>query len=167
MESKGDKTENFNDLSDEFLKLIKDRKLNPPLNNYSAFIHGSEYNTIKYYGKWYGNKVILDYLILIKEGFSQIWMPETDLWFASEYALKEYITHPKKFEKRIKVLYENINKIDKIYKKYSYSKIEKTNWGELIKLVDEIRDLIWDANAAVIFTIYLDKDLCWNILDDL
>jgi hypothetical protein len=33
------------DLANEFLKIIGDRKLYTPLNGYSAFLQGSEYNT--------------------------------------------------------------------------------------------------------------------------
>ena len=158
---------NQNNLSSDFLRLIGDKKLYPPLNNYSAFIQSSEYNIQKYHGKWYDNKVKLDLLILMRSEFSQVWLSETDIKLASEYALKEFITSPKKFDKRLKLFYEHINKINELYEKYSYEKINNGSWDELIPLVDKIRDLIWDANAAVIFTIYLDKDFCWNILESI
>ncbi len=153
------------DLSNEFLKLIGSKKLYPPLNGYSAFIQGSEYNIQKYYGRWYNNEVHLDLFILMKNGFSQVWFSETDIKLSSEYALKEFIISPKKFNERLKLFYRNVDKVDKLYERYSYKKIETYSWNKLVKLVNEIRDLIWDANAAISFSFYLDKKLCWEILD--
>jgi phosphohistidine swiveling domain-containing protein len=152
------------DLSDEFLKIIGNRKLYSPLNGYSAFIQGSEYNIQKYYKKWYDDKVKLDLFVHMKEGYSQIWLPEDDIKFASEFVLSEYLNKGELFEQRDNFMLKNIQKIDEIYNEYTYKKIESTDWNKLFSLINEIRDLIWDANAAVIFTIYLDKHLCTSVL---
>lgn len=152
------------DLSDRYLKLIGKRKLYPPLNNYSAFLQGSEYNTQKYYKKWYGDKVRLDLFIHMKAGYSQVWLPENDLMIASEFTFREYLNDFKFFERRGNYILESIKNLDKIYDQYTHQKINNTDWNNLFPLINEVRDIMWDVNAAVIFTIYLDKKLCADIL---
>jgi phosphohistidine swiveling domain-containing protein len=152
------------DLSDKFLKLVGERKLYPPLNGYSAFLQGSEYSTQKYNKKWYDDKVRFDLFVHMKEGYSQVWLTEDDIKIASEYTLKEYLKDSKFFERRGEYISDSIKKLDEIYDQYTYKKISKTDWSTLFTLVDEIRDIMWDVNAAVIFTIYLDKQMCADIL---
>ncbi|GEM_PF-3754003 len=82
---------NKNNLSTDFLRLIGKNKLYLPLNNYSAFFLGSEFNIQKYFRKWYDNKFKLDLLVLMRDGFSQVWLSESDIELTSQYALKEFI----------------------------------------------------------------------------
>jgi len=152
------------DLCDKYLELIGERKLYPPLNSYSAFLQGSEYNIQKYYKKWYDDKVKLDLFVHMKDGYSQVWLPEDDIKFASEFTLREYLNNPTYFERRGSYILDSIKKLDEIYDQYTYEKIKNTDWNSLFLLVNEVRDIIWDVNAAVIFTIYLDKQLCADIL---
>jgi phosphohistidine swiveling domain-containing protein len=148
---------NKEDLADAYLKLIGKRKLWFPMNGYSAFLQGSEYNTQKYFGKWYDNQAKFDLFIHMKEGFSQVWLPEDDFKPATSKGFKEYLTNPKIFQKRIDYLFDNMKEMDKIYDQYSYEKISQTRDDILFLLINKIRDIIWDANAAAIFSIHLDK----------
>lgn len=152
------------DLADRYLELIGKRKLYPPLNSYSAFLQGSEYNIQKYYNKWYEDKVRIDLFVHMKAGYSQVWLPEDDIKFASEFTLREYLNDSEYFERRGRYILDSIKKLDKIYDQNTYKKIGSASWDALFSLVNEVRDLIWDVNAAVIFTIYLDKQLCAEIL---
>jgi pyruvate,water dikinase len=117
------------DLADKYLELIGKRKLYPPLNGYSAFLQGSEYNTKKYYQKWYDDKVKLDLFVHMKEGYSQVWLPEDDLKLASEFAFREYLNDPKFFERRGTYIMDSIKKLDKIYDQNTYKKINSADWA--------------------------------------
>ncbi|MFA6445806.1 MAG: PEP-utilizing enzyme, partial [Candidatus Paceibacterota bacterium] len=151
-------------LADRYLELVGERKLYPPLNNYSAFIQGSEYNIQKYYKKWYEDKVRIDLFVHMKDSFSQVWLIEDDMKFASEFAMREYLKDKVVFGKREEYILESRKKIDKIYSEYTYNKIAETKYEDLFRLISEIRDIIWDVNAAVIFSVYFDKELCLGVL---
>lgn len=152
-------------LLETYLEILGRRKLYPALNGYSIFIQGSEYNTKKYYEKWYNNQVQLDLFILIKEGFSQVWLPENDLKKAAEIVFNEFIKDRNTFEKRYTYLMESIVEINKLYEEYTYKKIKESSWDELFEIEEKIRNIIWDVNGAVIFTIYLDKELLSSFLE--
>ncbi|MEY2664685.1 MAG: pyruvate, water dikinase [Candidatus Parcubacteria bacterium] len=154
----------MSNLADTYLGMIGKRKLYPPLNGYSAFLQGSEYNTQKYFKKWYEDTVKPDLFIHMKEGYSQVWISEDDVRRASEFAFKEYLHDPKFFERRCTYIMDSIKKLDELYNKNTYKKINSTDWETLFTLINEVRDSIWDVNAAVFFTIYLDKQLCVDIL---
>jgi pyruvate,water dikinase len=112
------------DLADEYLERIGNRKLYPPLNGYSAFLQGSEYNIEKYFGKWYENKVRYDFFLHMKDGYSQVWLPEDDVRGASDFGLREYLNKSKSFDRRIDFMDESIKYVDKIYTQYTYEKID-------------------------------------------
>ncbi len=149
---------------DQFLELVGKGKLYPPLNGYSVFLQGSEYNTQKYFKKWYEGRVGYSLLVLMKKGFSQVWLPEEDFLVAAEYGLHEYLNDQNYFARRNDCLVENIEKINTLYDQYTYKLINESNWETLFYLVETVRDLMWDANAAVNFTVFLDKQLCAEIL---
>jgi phosphohistidine swiveling domain-containing protein len=157
--------QSMRDLSDEYLRLIGGRKLYPPLNGYSAFLQGSEYNTQKYYKKWYEDTVRFDLFVHMKEGYSQVWLPEDDMRRASEFGFREYLRDPVFFERRGVYMSESIRRLDALYARYTYNTIKSVGWDTLIPLVNEVRDIMWDVNATVVFTIYLDKQLCTDILE--
>jgi phosphohistidine swiveling domain-containing protein len=152
------------DLADKYLKIVGKRKLYPPLNGYSIFLQGSEYNTQRYFKKWYEDKVRQDLFIHIKEGFSQVWLPEDDVRFESIFGFKEYLNDSKKFDERIRHTLRRIGEIDEIYVANTYEKIGKADWESLFSLVNKARDIIWDANAAAHFSVYLDRDMCNQVL---
>lgn len=147
------------DLSDEYLKLIGKRKLFPPLNNYSAFIQGSEYNRKKYYGKWYADQVSYDLFVYMKEGYSQVWLPEDDVVKISIFGLEEHLRTPDIFEKRLNHMDGSILRIDDLYSKYTHNHIQDCLWLELFETINETRDFMWSTNAAVFFSVYLDKKI--------
>ena len=152
------------DLADKYLKMIGKRKLYPPLNGYSAFIQGSEYNIQKYFKKWYDDKVKPDLFVHMKDGYSQVWLPDDDIRFSSKYAFQEHLDNPGKFKYRSDYLDESIKKVDAIYSEYTYKKIKNSDLNDLLPLVEKIRDIIWDVNGSVLCTVYLDKQLCSEIL---
>lgn len=154
------------DLADKYPKIIGKRKLYPPLNSYSAFIQGSEYNIQRYFEKWYNNEVKMDLFVHMKEGYSQVWLPEDDLIDASRYAFKEFLNNRPDFTKREEYLKKSSDEIDRIYSEYKYSKIRDEKWESLFGVANVIKDIIWGVNGAVIFTIYLDKELCLKVLEE-
>lgn len=151
-------------LLDEYFFLLGDRHLYPPLNNYSPFIQGSEYNTSRYFKKWFNNEVRLDMFLVCGHNKFQVWLPEDDFKKAAEIGFLEYFKDRKKFNDRIKLINKNIKLIDQIYYKNSYSEINKKNWRNLLKIVSDIRYLIWNANAAAFFSIQMDKEFLLELL---
>lgn len=153
------------DLVDFYLDLVSGRKLYPPLQNYSAFMLGQGFHIRKYSEKWYGKDINYDVLILMKEGFSQVWFPEDYMKLTSEIALRECLENPIKFKKRIDYFNKNFTKADKIYSQYTYKKIDKLSTNKLITLLDKIRFLLWDTNAPLICVNDIDKEMVWIVVE--
>jgi phosphohistidine swiveling domain-containing protein len=160
-------TEEDKNLADEYITLLNGRKLYPPLNNYSAFIQGSEYNTERYAKKWWKENVRPDMLISMQTGKWQVLLPNDDFIVAVKQTFQEYVAKQSIFTRRMKILDRNISLIDKIYKEHSYAFIEKAIWKELLQIITKTRDLIWDANAAVWFCIYIDKEFGWSFVNEM
>ena len=56
-------------------------------------------------------------------------------------------------------------KFDVLYRKTNYAFIQKTKNSELYVLIDKIRDLVWDLNTLVKFSIYFDKEMCLETIN--
>ena len=52
-----------------------------------------------------------------------------------------------------------------LYRKTNYAFIQKTKNSELYVLIDKIRDLVWDLNTLVKFSIYFDKEMCLETIN--
>ena len=153
-----------NDLAEIFIEMNKGRKLYPPLQSYSAFMLGSGFHLKKYCEKWYGKDVNFDLLILMKEGFSQVWLPEEYMKLTSQLALREYIKNKNKFQKRIDFFNQNLNKMDEFYSKYNYKKINELKSDDLLLTLKELRDLTWSVNAPLICVNDIEKEMCWDTI---
>lgn len=155
-----------NRLVEKYLELNRGKKLYPPLNNCSAFVQGSGYNQKHYFKNWYKQEVNVDILVLMDTEHSQVWIPEDELLYTTRAGLNEYINDPTAFNRRVQFFYDSIAKMDIIYPTLTYSEIARKNWDELLAIVSQIRDLIWEANAAEWFSVYLDQDFCWQIIKE-
>ena len=153
------------ELALKYLDLIGSSRLSPPLNNCSAFLLGSEFNTKRYFQEWYKDQVKFHALILMKDHLWQMWVPEDVHKDSAVYGFKEYLTDPSAFRRRPDLLARNIKRINQIYTSYTYKKISESDYTELFNLTEEIRDLIWKANAAVFCSIIFDRDLCKSMIE--
>lgn len=153
-----------NKLAEKFMELTKGQKLWPPLNNYSPFIQGSEWNTKEFVEKYYDGDIDLHMILLINDKESVQFLPENGPRNTSAEIFQKYLKDQTILKKRSSDFYNNVEKIDELYSKFTYSYIKKTNWNSLRKGVNDIRNLIWEANALAFFVIYFEKDFCWEEL---
>src|SRR3989344_5248160 len=144
---------------------IGDSKLWPPVNNYSLFVFGSEYNSKKYlYSKIFSTPERYE-LLMISDGTStSVNLSENFFLSCSKEVFSKYLRDPKTLKKYEKHFYANFPLIDKLYAKYTYKKIATENIDTFCRIAGQSLDLIWLSNAWSHFSIYFDKELCWKIL---
>lgn len=152
-------------LVDKFIKLLGDQKLWPPLNGYSPFFQGSEYNIKKYYGKYYSERVVFNLAVLINKNESQVYLPDGIFKLPPMEFFNRYLKNRLVLENVSRSFYESIAAVGAIYSENTYSEIKNKKFEEQMDICEKIRTLIWDANALVIFSVFFEKDFCWEIIE--
>jgi phosphohistidine swiveling domain-containing protein len=151
-----------NNIAEKYIKLIGEQKLWPPLNGYSPFIQGSEWNTKKYFGKYFSDKLRYHWIMLINKNESMMLVPEDGVHLVASEFFQAYLKNPKILEERSEYFYSSIFEVDKIYLKTSHDFIEKNNFKVLSSICEKLCFLIWDANAATYASIFFEKEFCWD-----
>ena len=153
-------------LAKKYVERRNGTPLYPSLNNYSPFIQGSGYNAREFFENWYGADFLYDLLLVVGKDSSQVWLPEREVKFASEYALKEHIKDPAAFQNRIQFIYRNVDEMRVRYPTLTYQALQGKSEEEALAMAASARKSIWKSNAAATFSIFLDKDLCWQIITE-
>lgn len=153
------------DLVAGYFNSIGDSKLWPPLNNYSLFVFGSEYNSKKYFNsKVYDTSEKYE-LITISDGInSTVNIPEKPFLDYSKEVFTKYLRNPKAVQKIENNFYANFSIVNAFYARYVYKKISAERIDALCDILGEVFNLIWSSNAWSHFSAYFDKELCWKIL---
>ena len=151
-------------LVQKFIDLIGDRKLWPPLYNYTFFGQGSAFNTTKYFKNYYPDLPPWHEIIIAKEGESMELVPFDTFEHTSRYIFKLYLSGSKETEKRFHDFDETELHIDVMYREYDRRKISEITVAELLNIMDGIRDEIWQLNSYAMFTLYFDKEICLDVL---
>lgn len=154
----------MNNAIQKFINLMADRKLWPPLNNYTFFGQGSAFNTKKYFEDYYPDLPPLHLVLIAKEGESMQVLPSDTLEYCSRYIFKLYLDGSKEAASR----FHNFDEIEKyvssMYEEYNNQKVSETPIDELLKTMDSLRDKIWHLNCYIMFTLYFDKEICLDVL---
>lgn len=156
--------------SQELLKYYLDRlgqtKLWPPLNNYSLFVFGSEYNSRKYFGQVYDRETSYDILSINDGTSTTAYIPEKCFYNYSAEVFAKYLKDQKVVKKIVAKIYENFEEVDEIYYTHTYDLIAQTDITELCQKVELIFDDIWYSNAWTHFCMYFDKEFCARIIKE-
>lgn len=149
-------------VAEKFIKLIGEQKLWPPLHNYSPFVLGSEWTTKRFFGKYYSKKFKNHQLFLIDGKESLMLVCEDSVKMTSSEFFQKYLKNPKALETKLRYFYKSIMEVDKLYAKADYRFVEKKDIKTLLELCDKVRFLMWDPNAATYFSIFFEKEFCWE-----
>lgn len=151
-----------NNVAEKYIKLIGEQRLWPPLNGYSPFIQGSEWNTKKYFGKYFSDKLQHHWIMLINKNESIMFVPENGVHLVAGEFFQAYLKNPKILKERLEYFYSSISEVDKIYLKMSYVFIEENNFELLFDLCEKLHFLMWDSNAATYASVFFEKEFCWK-----
>lgn len=149
-------------IAEKFIKLIGNQKPWPPLHNYSPFVLGSEWNSKDYFGKYFSDKLKFHLAVLINKKESIMLVPEDSIRLTSSEFFQKYLKSPKILRARLKYFYKSIAEIDELYSKINYNYIEKNDLKNLLKICERVKFLIWDPNAAIYFSVFFEKEFCWE-----
>jgi len=149
-------------IAEKFIKLVGSQKLWPPLFNCSPFIQGSGWNAKKYHGKYFSDKFKLHLTVIIDKNNSLVFLPENGVCLASSEFFQKYLKNPKILHEKSNYLTESIAKIDSLYQKIDYAFVRKTSIKSLLDICKKILHITWDTNAAMYFSIFFEKDFCWE-----
>ena len=150
-----------------FLEPKDGGKLWPPLNNYSLFVFGSEYNAKKYFKDGIYSKDVDYKLLNISNGEQTVvYLPEEALKFYAEDTFARYLKDVKVLDKFESEFYAHFPAVDTMYETYSYQRISQLEESELRSVVTQSFDLIWSANAWSHFSLAFDKDTCIKCIND-
>ena len=153
------------DLADKFIKSIKGAKLWPPMNGYGPLFQGSQWNQKKHFGKYYDSDLSeFSEIILINKNKSVVFVPETIVEKLSVETFGKYFSNYSFISQRRKLFYKNVEQVDNLYFKLTYDYINSKKWDQLLQEVKKVIDLLWDNNAIALFSVYFDKDFCWQQL---
>ena len=148
----------------KFKELMSERRLWPPLNNYSFFGQGSSFNTLKYFKEYYPDLPPLHLLIIARDGDSMQMLPADTLEYCSRYIFRLYLEGSNQAQKRFFDFDEIEKRIDLLYQGYSEEKVRNTPVNNLLSEIDRIRDDVWGLNSFILFTLYFDKEICLDVL---
>jgi phosphoenolpyruvate synthase/pyruvate phosphate dikinase len=156
-------------LVQRYIKITEKMEIWPPLTNFSPFIMNSGWHTKKYAGKFHKDNIIWPTLTLIKGLESMQFMTADKVKKMAEQAFREYFSkNPKLIKERRKIIEKYSKDIRNKYEELTYKKVQDENLGKLIRLTQEILDTIWTMNSAGgWFTVYFDKDFCWQQICEL
>ena len=148
----------------KFLDALNGDVMYPPVQNCSPFIHGSGIHLRKYFEPYYPGLPTSPYLNVSSENQSFIVVTERFITEPVRAFFQRYLKNPSLLNERKEAFYKAEKLMDALYKEYTYQSIEGISWEKAVPLIMQIRDQIWDQNAAVWFSFYFDKELCWEEL---
>ena len=151
-------------LSDQFIKLVGEQELFPPMHNSAIFIQASRWNAEQSFGKYYSDKTPYPILITQKSGQGIMYLPFSKTKKLVCEVFEEYWNDPVSWKKRMDQYRAKSETAKEIYDLLTPSFISKTKFEDLIPSIESIRTAVWELNTLAFFTVYLDKELCITLL---
>ena len=154
------------DVFQDYLKELGSEPLYSPVPNFSPFMVGSGFNTVKYFGPWYTNIQGTPLLLVADRHVRFGWMVEKKFVNTSKEMLEKSLrdlSEANQRRARFDTLHANI---DDEYTQQTYSVLRTQSVPELQARIHRLFDTIWDANAMAFFSFFLDKQLCQSVLKE-
>ena len=152
-------------LANQFISSLGSDQLCAPQFNSSLFVQASGWNTTTYHKKHYKHNLGFPIFLGIKEGEGFMYYPLSAMKRYSYEIFEGYCRNAAILKDKEQQFEKLSAKFDVLYRKTNYAFIQKTKNSELYVLIDKIRDLVWDLNTLVKFSIYFDKEMCLETIN--
>lgn len=153
-------------LAKKFIREIGQQELFPLMYNSAPLVQASGWTCEKYFKNFYKQYSPFPLIVSIKGKNGVMSIPITITRGFTREIFKKHWGGEKVLEKRL-TYYKTRQKIaSKIYDNLSYNKIEKSGYEYLIKEVGLTKNNVWRMNAAMLFSLSLDKESCWQYLKE-
>jgi|GEM_PF-1156336 len=145
---------------DRFLNIYQSQReeLAAAIVNPSIFLYMSKANQECYFTKFYKDKTPLAIVGMANEKESWAFPTKNKLVAISSEVFRGYLSDQSIISLYEKEIQEKVKILEDIYEKYSYERIKELNSDEKFCLIRRIFDLIWEGNAAGLFTLHFDKE---------
>ncbi|MEK7551910.1 MAG: PEP/pyruvate-binding domain-containing protein [Patescibacteria group bacterium] len=155
-------------LAEKFIEEIGNQELRPPIYNSSMLVHQSGWNTSKYFGKYYKSQIPSPLFFHTKGSSGVLYAStgkEKDL--VSE-VFREYWKNESYIHNRYDIFKDLTKKIDDIFfKKLTYSNLSRLAEKQINSIVTELDEVTWSMNAVAFYSIYFDKKICEELVQEL
>lgn len=154
-----------NMIVEKFIKLVGDQHIYPPVQNCGPFIHGSGWHGRKFYGKHYDTIKFTPYFVVAKGHESFAAIRDTIFMGTAKEIFSKYLQGDTTVvTQRLTEFNAASDTMDTLYTQWDSTAIQKLDWQQGYALINEVRNLMWDQNAAVFFALHMDKEFCWQEL---
>ena len=161
------KEDNWLHIVKSFIENNKNQNLYPVISNVSPFLWWSEYNKYYRYDKHYKDRTPIDCLIIRQKDSSFWYIPENKLISLSREMFVRSFNEINLIDDLTKKTQNIKDEIDSIYEKNNIDQINSLQEVKLIKLLIEVRELIWNFNWFLQFCLIFDKKICKDELEKL
>ncbi|QQR79245.1 MAG: hypothetical protein IPJ68_03260 [Candidatus Moraniibacteriota bacterium] len=93
-------------------------------------------------------------------------LPADTLEYCSRYIFRSYLSGSNEAENRFRTFDEIEAHISSLYEEYTSKKVLEIPTSELLPVMDAIRDEVWGLNGFIFFTVYFDKEICFDVLKE-
>jgi hypothetical protein len=153
-------------LAENFIKEIKDHQLLSPLYNSSVLVQTSRWTQAEIFDQYYDDPTPYPLFLNMKEDEGVGYISLTKHKNLAREVLRRYWEDPKSLAKIKRQYSANRERFHKLYPEILITEDYGVGVGDAER-VEEARQLAWSINALAFFSIYLDMDLCVEVLSDL
>ncbi len=151
---------------ERFLQETGDHPLYPPVPNFSPFFVGSGFNSEKYFGPWYETVKGSPLLMVADREMRFGWLEEANFTQTSREIFQKSVHDLSESNARLARFEIMYAKIESAYQQQTYQVLRQQSVEELQARIHQIFDTLWDTNAMVFFSHFLDRPMCEEVLQE-
>jgi phosphohistidine swiveling domain-containing protein len=150
----------------EYLQLSKDDPPYPPINNSSALLMGSGWNTHRYFRGVYRSTPPNPGLIIMRGSEGLDYLGSRSLASTASEVFRGYLRDPISLRNRNRHLRPLAARTQALYGRSTYKALERLPQRELLRVAADSLRTIWTYNAYAFYSLAFDKHTCWEDLQD-
>lgn len=155
-------------LAEKFIKEIGNQELRPPVHNSSVLVHQSGWHTKKYFDPYYNDHLPSPILLLARGKGAVLYLSQTKERHLVKDTFRSYWKKPSFLKERLRAFEASAKVIDSsCLKRFSYRSLRENPASAIIEDSKRLEKALWHLNAMVFFSIYFDRKICEELMDEL
>jgi phosphohistidine swiveling domain-containing protein len=148
-------------LAKKFVDIIKDHELTPPISNNSILVQASGWNKSNYFNLYYDDKTQYPLFLSADRDDATLFVSLTKPKNLAREIFKKHWNDKNFLESVKKDFFDLTFDADLLFQKLTKKEFSS------FENVEKMRDLAWKINARAFFTIYFDREMCDELLEEL
>ncbi|MFA6445808.1 MAG: PEP-utilizing enzyme [Candidatus Paceibacterota bacterium] len=155
-------------LADKFIEEVGTQEMSPVIYNSSMLVHQSGWHTAKYFAKYYEDKTKYPLLLLMNKDGNTLHLPITKEEMLVKEVFRKYWKDSSFIDKRRIELEKRIEEVDTLmHKDFSYDRLSTSQEETVIENLTILESVTWNMNASVYFSMYFDRKICNDLMNEL